>query len=149
MFTGIVQAIGQLARKDLLGIDARVLVQTPSVFAVHTVQLGDSIAVNGVCLTVIQVLDNSGFWADVSAETLACTTLNELALNSPVHLEKALTPQTPLGGHIVNGHVDGIGLVTQAYHDGRSLRLTLQAPQALAKYIAPKGSITLDGISLT
>jgi len=148
MFTGIVQAVGQLARKELLGTDARLLVHAPSVFALKTVQLGDSIAVNGVCLTVIQRLER-GFWADVSAETLACTTFNELALNSPVNLEKALTPQTPLGGHIVNGHVDGVGLVTQAYHDGRSLRLTLQAPHALAKYIAPKGSITLDGISLT
>lgn len=147
MFTGIIQAVGQLAQRDSTGIDARLYVQTNHL-DLNTVQKGDSICVNGVCLTVVTLLDN-GFWADVSGETLSCTTLSELRAGSTVNLEKALTPQTPLGGHIVSGHVDGVGTITQIDQEGRSVRLHLRAPKELAKYIAPKGSICIDGISLT
>jgi riboflavin synthase len=101
-----------------------------------------------VCLTVVQ-LPGDGFWADVSGETLSRTTLGQLRPGSPVNLETALTLQTPLGGHLVSGHVDGLGQVTRCYNDGRSLRVEIKAPDELAKYIAAKGSICVDGISLT
>lgn len=112
------------------------------------VALGDSIAVNGVCLTVVELTVN-GFRADVSGETLARTTLGSLKPGSRVNLEKALTPTTRLGGHLVSGHVDGIGVVTQRRDDGRSVRFSIKAPDELAKYIAEKGSVSVDGISLT
>lgn len=147
MFTGIIQALGCLAQRLPTGPDARLHIQTKTL-DLRTVQLGDSIAVNGVCLTVVNLLAD-GFWADVSAETLSCTTLGELPNNSEVNLEQALTLQTPLGGHLVSGHIDGIGTITHTYHEGRSIRLHLQSPRELAKYIAPKGAISLDGISLT
>lgn len=147
MFTGIIQAVGRIAQREALGSDARLYVQTPTL-ALDTVQPGDSIAVNGVCLTVV-TLPGEGFWADVSAETLACTTLGQLNINSTVNLEKALTLQTPLGGHLVSGHVDGVGVITQKKPAGRSVHLQVRAPTALAKYIAAKGSICVDGISLT
>jgi len=110
--------------------------------------LGDSIAVNGVCLTVID-FDEHAFQADVSNETLACTTLGDLTVGAPVNLEKALLPTTRLGGHLVSGHVDGVGEIVALESDGRSLRFTLRAPQELARYIATKGSICVEGISLT
>jgi len=147
MFTGIIQAVGQIAQRQATGSDARLYVQTNNL-DIKTVQLGDSIAVNGVCLTAV-TLPGEGFWADVSGETLSHTTLGELAVGSFVNLEKALTPQTHLGGHIVSGHVDGVGNVTQCYDDGRSTRLYVRVPNELAKYIASKGSICIDGISLT
>ncbi|MEN8219738.1 MAG: riboflavin synthase [Pseudomonadota bacterium] len=147
MFTGIIQAIGKIAHRSATGTDARLYVQT-NTLDIKTVQVGDSIAVNGVCLTAV-TLPGDGFWADVSGETLAHTTLGELSLGSEVNLEKALTPQTHLGGHIVSGHVDGVGTVTQYYEDGRSTRLHIRAPKELAKYIAQKGSICVEGISLT
>jgi riboflavin synthase len=112
------------------------------------VQLGDSIAVNGVCLTAVD-LPGDGFWADVSGETLQRTGIGKLDIGSKVNLEKALTPTTRLGGHLVSGHVDGVGKITQRYDDGRSVRFHIQAPDELAKYIAEKGSICVDGISLT
>ena len=112
------------------------------------VNLGDSIAVNGVCLTVIQH-DEKHFVADVSNETLSLTSLGELALGSEANLEKALTLQTRLGGHLVSGHVDGLGEVVKRYDEGRSVRMHIKAPHELAKYIAAKGSICVDGISLT
>lgn len=147
MFTGIIQAVGRLAQRQTTGMDARLYVQT-NTLDMGTVQIGDSIAVNGVCLTVVG-LPGDGFWADVSTETLTHTTLGELQIGCDVNLEKALTPQTHLGGHIVSGHVDGVGILTQCYNDGRSMRLRLRAPDELAKYIAAKGSICVDGISLT
>jgi len=112
------------------------------------VNLGDSIAVNGVCLTAV-ALNGAEFSADVSRETLSLTTLGALKAGSPVNLEKALTLATPLGGHLVSGHVDGVGEVLERHDDGRSWRLSLQAPAELAKYIAHKGSICVDGTSLT
>ncbi len=147
MFTGIIQAVGKISKREMTGVDARLYVQTGEL-PLDNVQLGDSIAVNGVCLTAIN-LPGDGFWADVSGETLAHTTLGELRTGGLVNLEKALTPQTHLGGHIVSGHVDGVGHITQCYDEGRSVRFQIKAPDELAKYIAQKGSICVDGISLT
>jgi riboflavin synthase len=147
MFTGIIQAVGKIAQREQRGVDARLFIHTGDL-PLDNVQLGDSIAVNGTCLTVI-LLQTQGFWADVSTETLTHTTLGALPLNSPINLEKALTLQTHLGGHLVSGHVDGVGHITQIYAEGRSLRIHIQIPTELAKYIAHKGSICVDGISLT
>jgi riboflavin synthase len=110
--------------------------------------IGDSIAVSGVCLTVVE-LGGNGFSADVSGETLGLTMLGSMALNDAVNLEKALTLETRLGGHLVSGHVDGIGEVTARREDSRSIRFTIKAPDELARYIATKGSVCVDGVSLT
>lgn len=147
MFTGIIQSIGKVAAIEPRGQDTRLRIQTGKL-DLSDVQLGDSIAVNGVCLTAVE-LPGDGFWADVSGETLARTSIGQLSTGSSVNLEKALTPTTRLGGHLVSGHVDGLGEVVKRYDDGRSVRFHIRAPDALAKYIAEKGSITVDGISLT
>ena len=147
MFTGIIQSVGQIAAIEPKGDDVRVRVLTNKL-DLEDVQLGDSIAVNGVCLTAV-VLPGDGFWADVSGETLTRTTFKQIKAGLAVNLEKALTPTTRLGGHMVSGHVDGLGEVIQRYNDGRSIRFHIKAPAALAKYIAEKGSICIDGISLT
>jgi riboflavin synthase len=147
MFTGIIEAIGHIAQLEKTAKDARLYVKTGNL-SLETVKLGDSIAVNGVCLTAVQ-LPGDGFWADVSTETLSHTSLGELSIGGKVNLEKALTPSTHLGGHIVSGHVDGVGTISSYYDEGRSMRLNIRAPNELAKYIAAKGSICVDGISLT
>ena len=147
MFTGIIQAIGKIADKEPKGSDMRLRIETGKL-ALDDVQLGDSIAVNGVCLTAVE-LPGNGFWADVSGETLERTGLGRLESGSTVNLEKALTPTTRLGGHLVSGHVDGVGEVIDRHDDGRSVRFKIRAPDELAKYIAEKGSICVDGISLT
>ncbi|MBE9563542.1 MAG: riboflavin synthase [Proteobacteria bacterium] len=147
MFTGIIQAVGKIAQRQTTGTDARLYIQATQLNW-SNVQLGDSIAINGVCLTAV-ILPGDGFWADVSNETLLHTTLGKLTIGSTVNLEKALTPQMHLGGHIVSGHVDGVGTITQCYAEGRSIRLNIKVPTELTKYIAPKGSICVDGISLT
>ncbi|MBI5461618.1 MAG: riboflavin synthase, partial [Gammaproteobacteria bacterium] len=110
--------------------------------------LGDSIAVSGVCLTAV-ALPGDGFWADVSGETLAHTVIGDFKPGARVNLEKALTPTTRLGGHLVSGHVDGVGEVIERTRDARSERFRIRAPQELARYIAQKGSICVDGVSLT
>jgi riboflavin synthase len=147
MFTGIIQSIGEIAAIEPKGDDSRVHILT-NTLDLADVQLGDSIAVNGVCLTAIE-LPGDGFWADVSSETLSCTTFKSLTVGTKTNLEKALTPTTRLGGHLVSGHVDGIGKVVERYNDGRSVRFHIQAPDEMAKYIAEKGSVCVDGISLT
>ncbi|GAB4288006.1 MAG: riboflavin synthase [Thiohalomonadaceae bacterium] len=147
MFTGIIQAIGEVAALQHQGADYRLRIRTGTL-DLGDVQLGDSIAVNGVCLTVVE-LPGDGFWADVSGETLAHTSFTELRVGSRVNLEKALLPTSRLGGHLVSGHVDGVGEVLSRGNDGRSVRLRLKAPAELARYIAAKGSITIDGVSLT
>ena len=147
MFTGIIQAIGTVARLEQRGGDVRLRINTGKL-ALEGVNLGDSIAANGVCLTAIE-LPGDGFAADVSRETLSLTTLGGLRAGSPVNLEKALTLSTPLGGHLVSGHVDGLGRVLERQDDARSVRLRIEAPEDLARYIAPKGSICVDGTSLT
>lgn len=147
MFTGIIQSTGQIQSLQPRGGDQRLAVSCPNM-SMADVSLGDSIAVNGVCLTVIDFAGHS-FQADVSNETLACTTLGNLVVGAPVNLEKALLPTTRLGGHLVSGHVDGVGEITVIESDARSLRFTLRAPAELARYIAAKGSICVEGISLT
>lgn len=147
MFTGIIEAVGEIRAAEPKGGDLRLRVATGDL-DLSDVQLGDSIATNGVCLTVV-ALPGDGYWADVSLETLANTTLTNWQVGRPVNLEKALTPTTRLGGHLVSGHVDGVGEVLSRSSDGRSERFRLRAPKALAKYIAHKGSITVDGTSLT
>jgi riboflavin synthase len=147
MFTGIIQAVGRIAARQPTGGDLRLQVHAGHL-PMGPVAIGDSIATNGVCLTVT-AKSSDGFWADVSAESLACTTLGELGVGTTVNLEPALTLSDRLGGHLVSGHVDGVGEVVARRTDGRSLRLRLRAPAGLARYIAAKGSICVDGISLT
>ncbi len=112
------------------------------------VRPGDSIAVSGVCLTVTE-LPGDGFWADVSGETLQRSIFGTLSTGARVNLEKALLPHTRLGGHLVSGHVDGVGEITARRGDGRSVQFQVKAPDALARYIAEKGSVCVDGVSLT
>ena len=147
MFTGIIQAVGEVAAMQPAGGDLRLRIQTGKL-NLADVALGDSICTNGVCLTVIE-LPGDGYWADVSVETLDFTTLGDLEPGSKVNLEKALTPASRLGGHIVSGHVDGVGEVVSLQQDARSIRFVMRAPDELAKYIAHKGSICVDGTSLT
>lgn len=147
MFTGIIQAIGSVEAQQARGGDMRLRIRTGKL-SLDDVALGDSICTNGVCLTVIE-LPGDGYWADVSVESLNFTTLGDLQPGSPVNLEKALTPRSRLGGHIVSGHVDGVGEVISLHEDARSVRIVLRAPDSLARYIAPKGSICVDGTSLT
>ncbi len=147
MFTGIIQAVGNIAAMQQGAIDMRLTVRSDKL-DVTDLQLGDSIAVNGVCLTAVALLSD-GFQADVSAETLAHTTLRQLGVGSLVNLEKALTLSTRLGGHLVSGHVDGLGKIIDKRDAGRSIQFSLQAPAHLARYISRKGSICVDGISLT
>lgn len=147
MFTGIIQAIGTAAALESMGADLRMRIAAGKL-DLSAARIGDSIAVSGVCLTVTS-FTGDGFWVDVSGETLACTTFSGLKQGSRVNLEQALTPTTRLGGHLVSGHVDGAGTVVRRGEDGRSARFTIRAPDALARYIAEKGSICVDGISLT
>ena len=147
MFTGIIQAVGKIEVIEMQGGDARLRIDaTP--LDMDDVRLGDSIAVNGVCLTAIEQSAH-GFSVDVSAETLRLTTLGALGAGTRVNLEKALTPSSRLGGHLVSGHVDGVGEVIERHSEARCVRFRIQAPAALARYIAAKGSICLDGVSLT
>ncbi|MFZ2405660.1 MAG: riboflavin synthase [Methylobacter sp.] len=147
MFTGIILAVGKISAIERKAGDCRLTIATGKL-PLHDVVLGDSIAVNGVCLTAVE-LGSDYFCADVSNETLSRTILNAATVGTPVNLELALTPSTRLGGHIVSGHVDGIGAVTEKRADGRSFRFKFKAPDNLAKYIAEKGSICINGISLT
>ncbi len=147
MFTGIIQAVGEVAQIQPKGEDTRLYIQTGKL-DLADVQLGDSIAVNGVCLTAVE-LPGDGFWADVSKETLDKTGLLHYQIGQKVNLEKALTPTTRLGGHLVSGHVDGIGEVVLREPAGRSEHFQIKAPDELAHYIAQKGSICVDGTSLT
>lgn len=145
MFTGIIQAVGRVAALERRGGDLRLRIGG---LPLADGRLGESIAVSGVCLTAVAFTDE-GFVADVSGETLACTTLGGWGIGERVNLERALALGERLGGHIVSGHVDGVGEVVARRADARSQRFTLRAPAALARYIAAKGSITLDGVSLT
>ena len=148
MFTGIVQAVGCIEeRMEHPSGDVSLLVDTASIPS-SDIAVGDSVCVSGVCLTTIEVTP-AGFRTDVSAESLARTTLSELGTGTRVNLETALTPQTPLGGHLVSGHVDGIGELLARWEDARSVRLEFRVPEGLARYIAEKGSVCVDGTSLT
>lgn len=147
MFTGIIEALGTVDSLQLRGGEWRLSVHSAAL-DFSDVVLGDSIAVNGVCLTVTR-LGHQVFDADVSNETMQLTTLHSLGKGGRVNLEKALTPVKRLGGHIVSGHVDGVGELLDRRPDGGSIRMDFRAPDALAKYIAQKGSICIDGTSLT
>lgn len=147
MFTGIILAIGHIAAIQAKGGDCRLTIDTGKL-SLKDCQLGDSIAVNGVCLTAVG-LGVQHFCADISNETLSRTILKSAKVGTPVNLELALMPTSRLGGHIVSGHVDGIGKVIEKKSDARSIRFTVKAPDNLAKYIAEKGSICINGISLT
>ena len=147
MFTGIIEAVGQIKKIEPVGGDMRLHVDVGTL-DMADVQLGDSIAVNGVCLTAIK-FDSKSFAADVSNETITLTSLKDLAIGSEVNLEKALLPTTRLGGHLVSGHVDGLGEVISIKAESRSIQLVIRAPEDLKHYIAMKGSICIDGTSLT
>jgi len=147
MFTGIVQAIGTIARSESHGGDTRLWIDAAQL-DLADVAIGDSICVSGVCLTAI-VLDGAQFAADVSVETLSRTTLGTLKIGNGVNLEKSLRLADRLGGHLVSGHVDGVGKVIAVAPDARSQRWTFELPDALARYVAAKGSICIDGVSLT
>lgn len=147
MFTGIVEAIGRIRRVESSGVDSRFHIAAPGLEQ-GRVSVGDSIAVQGCCLTAAELTDD-GFVADVSAESLSRTTLGSFGEGDGVNLETSLTLQTPLGGHLVSGHVDGLGEVVARWPEGRSERWRFRAPDKLARYIATKGSVAVDGISLT
>ena len=147
MFTGLIQGVGRLRTLEPRGGDVRIHIDAGTLpFA--DVAMGESIAVNGVCLTVV-AFDAQSFAADASTETLALTTLGQLREGQPLNLERALQAQDRLGGHLVSGHVDGVGRVLDVHEDARAQRWRFSLPRALAKYVAKKGSVCVDGVSLT
>lgn len=147
MFTGLIQAIGSIQSIESKGRDKRVTIETGQLPMIG-VELGASIAVNGVCLTALDISETQ-FSADVSAETVEHTTFASMQIGTRVNLELSLTPSSRLGGHFVSGHVDGVGEVLKRYTDGRSERFVFKAPMPIMKYIAQKGSICINGVSLT
>lgn len=147
MFTGIVEAVGRISDRDHHGEDARLWIDTGTL-DLADMPIGASLAVNGVCLSLVTREDQT-VAVDVSAETLRCTTLGNLHTDSRVNLEGALRLNERLGGHLVSGHVDGVGTVISAEPAGESLVVRVQAPHELARYLAAKGSVCLDGVSLT
>jgi len=150
MFTGLIEGVGRLAAREMRGGDARLRIEVGTLQwgAGADVRMGESISVNGTCLTVV-AFDGSGFEADASNETLALTTLGELSVGRAVNLERAMRPTDRLGGHLVSGHVDGVGNVVHVWDDGRAQRWLFAVPPQLRRYIAAKGSICVDGVSLT
>ncbi|WP_456296101.1 riboflavin synthase [Vibrio sp. AK197] len=147
MFTGIIEAVGHLKAITAKGEDITITVDA-SHLDMSDVQLGDSIATNGVCLTVIDFDDNS-YSADLSLETMKKTGLTHYRVGDAVNLEKAMLPTTRFGGHIVSGHVDGVGEIIERHQVGRAIEFWVAVPEEISRYIAEKGSITVDGISLT
>lgn len=147
MFTGIIHSIGEVTAAEAHGGDLRLGIDASGIDAARR-QLGDSVAVAGVCLTVAE-LTPRGFIADVSRETLAHTTLGRWRHGDRVNLEPSLRAGDALGGHLVSGHIDGCAELIERSGDARSQRLRLRVPAALARYVARKGSVTLDGVSLT
>ena len=147
MFTGIIESVGRIAQIEPRGGDVRMLIEAGDGYLTDTA-LGDSVAVSGICLTVREKTAQ-GFYADLSVETLQATGSGHWKPGRRVNLEKALTPNKPLGGHLVSGHVDGVGRLVEKHEEARSWRMRFEAPAGLARYIARKGSITIDGISLT
>ncbi len=147
MFTGIIEGVGRLATTERRGGDVRLTVEVGSL-PFDAVQMGESIAVNGVCLTVV-AFDATSFAADASNETLSLTTLGALQPGDAVNLERAMRPTDRLGGHLVSGHVDGLGRVEGIVPDARAQRWRFSAPASLLRYVAKKGSICVDGVSLT
>lgn len=146
MFTGIIESLGQVQSLQNVAGDVRLRIETA--LDLSDVHLGDSIATNGICLTVI-AWGSNWYEADVSRESLHRTTLGSWTVGQAVNVEKAMLPTTRFGGHIVSGHVDAVGEITVARQDARSLYFEVTAPSEIAKYLAEKGSVTVDGISLT
>ncbi len=147
MFTGLIETIGEVNSAKKVGGDVRITVSAPD-YAGRDVALGDSIAVNGVCLTVIEQQGYS-YAFDVSLESINHTLIGDWVPGTKVNLEMALLPTTRLGGHLVSGHVDGLATLKSLSDDARSWRMEFEAPESLQKYIAKKGSITINGTSLT
>lgn len=147
MFTGIIQAIGKIKQTEPRGGDIRLTIDSGEL-DLSPASLGDSIAVNGVCLTAIE-LQKQAFVADVSQETMDKTSLGQLQQGSPVNLETALRLEDVLGGHLVSGHVDGLATLLEMQQDARSIRYYFEVDPSIQHYIAVKGSVTLDGTSLT
>lgn len=147
MFTGIIEAVGTLKAITPKGEDISVTVDAGKL-DMGDVKLGDSIATNGVCLTVVAFTDSS-YQADLSLETLKKTGFANYSVGDKVNLEKAMLPTTRFGGHIVSGHVDGVGEIVDRQQVGRAVEYWVQMPSEITKYVAQKGSITVDGISLT
>ena len=147
MFTGLIEGVGRLVSTESRGGDARLRIAVGTL-PFEGVTMGESIAVNGVCLTVVD-FDGAHFEADASTETLSLTTLGALAPGRALNLERAMRPTDRLGGHLVSGHVDGVGRVASIHDDARAQRWRFEVPAALLKYIAQKGSICVDGVSLT
>ena len=147
MFTGIIENVGRVKAMQPVGGDIRLVIEADGL-DFSDVSLGDSIASNGICLTVVD-LGSNYYAVDVSRETIARTALQDLKIGHIVNLEKAMLPTTRFGGHIVSGHVDGVGRISKLQQDARSIYIEIEIPAELAHYTATKGSITLDGISLT
>lgn len=145
MFTGIVRDLGRIRAIDSHG-ETRIEIETA--FSMDDIAIGASICCSGVCLTVVE-RGTDWFAVQVSAETLSCTTFRALAPGAAINLERSLRLGDELGGHMVTGHVDGVATVRDIAPDGESLRFSFQAPDTLRKFIAPKGSVALDGVSLT
>jgi len=147
MFTGIVRSIGTIVQIEARGGDLRLVVGAGTL-DLADIAVGDSICVGGVCLTAVDVTAST-FAADVSRETLSCTTMSTMRQGDFVNLEKSLAVGDRLGGHFVSGHVDGVGRVMSIEPDARSQRWCFEVPQPLSRYVAAKGSICIDGVSLT
>jgi riboflavin synthase len=147
MFTGLIAGVGTLAARAMHGGDARLRIEVGTL-PFDGVQLGESIAVNGCCLTVVE-FDARAFAVDASTETLALTTLGRLAIGAALNLERAMRPGDRIGGHLVSGHVDGVAIAARRWEDARAVRWRFTAPAALLRYIAHKGSVCVDGVSLT
>ncbi|MFK8067785.1 MAG: riboflavin synthase [Gammaproteobacteria bacterium] len=147
MFTGIIQSVGNIAAIKSSKMDSRLKVNVGTM-SFNDVEMGESISINGACMTVV-AFDKKSFSVDVSRESLALTTLGGLKAGSAVNLERAMQLSDRLGGHLVSGHIDGLGEITQRAKEGKSTRFSIRVPKDLAKYIAHKGSVCVDGVSLT
>jgi riboflavin synthase len=147
MFTGIIQAIGNISKIDSNGPDSRIVFKAGRM-KLDDVEIGDSISVNGVCLSITEKMKDS-FSSDLSSETLSLTTFIEMRANSKVNLEKAMSFSSRVNGHFIAGHVDGVGVIKEMKNVGRSIRILIEFPEELEKYISKKGSIAVDGVSLT
>lgn len=147
MFTGIIQAIGNISKIDSNGPDSRIVFKAGKM-KLDDVKIGDSVSVNGVCLSITEKTKDS-FSSDLSSETLSLTTFIEMRANSKVNLEKAMNFSSRVNGHLIAGHVDGVGVIKEMKNDGRSILILIEFPEELEKYISKKGSIAVDGVSLT
>ena len=147
MFTGIIQAIGNISKIDSNGPDSRIVFKAGKM-KLDDVKIGDSISVNGVCLSITEKTKDS-FSSDLSSETISLTTFIEMRANSKVNLEKAMNFSSRVNGHLIAGHVDGVGVIKEMKNDGRSILILIEFPEELEKYISKKGSIAVDGVSLT